>query len=122
MYCSVAGYPKHGGEYLDDQKVEAKRLEDAGAPGIFNALNTEEYKEGLKKAAQWKVRNLLENILNTSDKLGENMRPTQIMTLRQEDVDYFQDKLNQLFGQFKDRWRTGLWANQKVFQYVHIGY
>jgi len=91
--------------------------------GEFNGQDQASFRQGTVKAAQWKVNQLIADVLNIDDKTKDkNLLPTQIMTLRQDDVDSFSTLLNNKYGLPASRGNSGLWANPLMWDHIHIGY
>jgi hypothetical protein len=53
--------------------------------------------------------------------LGPNFKPTQIITYRQADVDYFDSRLDTLYGSERQP-NYGLFAREEMLGHIHIGY
>lgn len=111
--CTACNYyPKITPELLRDQNCPLPE---------FDGKSQEAFKTNSITAAQWKVNKLIGDVLNMPEVLGDdNLRPTQIMTLRQEDVNAYQSQVNQLYGRLSGN--TGLWANQLMWAHIHIGF
>jgi len=77
-----------------------------------------------QRHAQCSVKRLIGALLLMPEKTGDKtLRPTQILTYRPEDVDFYADKVYELYGktQAERGWR-GLFSNDLMWQWVHIGY
>ena len=77
-----------------------------------------------QRHAQCSVKRLIGALLLMPEKTGDKtLRPTQILTYRPEDVDFYADKVYELYGktQAERGWR-GLFSNDLLWQWVHIGY
>ncbi len=91
--------------------------------GEFNGADATTFRQHSVEAAQFKVRQLLTDVYNMPKVLkDDNLIPTQIMTLRQEDVDYFSSQLQEYYGAPAVRGNSGLWANDLMWDHIHIGY
>lgn len=77
-----------------------------------------------QRHAQCSVKRLLGALLEMPDKTGDRaLKPIQILTQRQEDVNYYADKIYALYGktQAERGWR-GLMSSDMFWQWVHVGY
>lgn len=91
--------------------------------GEFDGTSEDAYRTNSISGAQWKVNQLINNVLQMPKALNDdNLTPTQIMTLRQEDIDSFNDTLNDLYGSASTRMNSGLWTNKLMWDHIHIGY
>ena len=114
LTCTACGY------YPELQGASSVQ----GCPlGEFDGQNANSFQAGSIAGAQWKVNQLINDVLQMPKALNdENLVPTQIMTYRQEDVDSFSSNLNDLYGSAGLRGNSGLWANQLMWDHIHIGY
>lgn len=91
--------------------------------GEFDGTSEDAFKTNAIAAAQWKVNQLINDVLEMSQKLNDdNLTPTQIMTYSQEDVESLASTLNDLYGPASTRMNSGLWANELMWDHIHIGY
>jgi len=127
IYTACGYYPgfKHEQEEVDAAKADAlesqniedwseyERLRDEydvvpsseiepGCPGEFHAENIALFKQGSRRASQYKIRSLLGNLLTMDEKTGnEAMIPTQLETWNIDDVAYWKEKRDEKYG-YKD--------------------
>ncbi len=109
--------------------VDAKpdpSVSDNGNLGTFNGLDPTAKKSGYITAAQYKAKTLAGDVLALSERTGDALAiPSQIMTGRQEDVDYWQYKVDDVIcskvGGCSGS-RAGLWVNPQTTNYTHIGF
>ncbi|MFA5158263.1 MAG: hypothetical protein WC451_03725 [Patescibacteria group bacterium] len=99
---------------------------DNGNLGTFDGMNNNDRKDGYIEAARYKVRTVIGDALMLAEKSGdETAVPSQIMTGRQEDVDYWNYKIDEeicdLIGGCEGT-RAGAWLNQQTTSYIHIGF
>lgn len=118
--CTADGY------YPSAEPKSDPAVVDNGELGTFNGLKAKEKKAGFVEAAQYKARTLIGDVLFLSERTSDELAiPSQIMTGRQEDVDYWQYKVEQVIcskvGGCEGS-RAGLWANPQTTGYVHIGF
>jgi hypothetical protein len=91
--------------------------------GEFDGKSADEFKTNALAAAQWKTNQLVNDLLQMPKALNdENLVPTQIMTYNQTDVDSFGNTLNDLYGSSGARGNSGLWANELMWDHVHVGF
>lgn len=91
--------------------------------GEFNGKSDDSFKTNAMAAAQWKVNQLINDVLQMPKALNDdNLTPTQIMTFRQDDVDSSTSILDDLYGPATTRMNSGMWANELMWDHVHIGY
>ncbi|MCL5407184.1 MAG: hypothetical protein M1429_01675 [Patescibacteria group bacterium] len=91
--------------------------------GEFDGKSADAFKTNSLAAAQWKVNQVINDVLQMPKALNDkNLVPTQIMTYRQDDVDSFGSTLNDLYGAAGVRGNSGLWANELMWDHIHIGY
>ncbi|PIU24020.1 hypothetical protein COT12_03270, partial [Candidatus Berkelbacteria bacterium CG08_land_8_20_14_0_20_39_8] len=108
-----------------DQKPDPT-VSDNSSLGTFSGLNPTAKKAGYIQAAQYKNRTLIGDVLSLSERIGDQTAiPSQIMTGRQEDVDYWQYKVDDVIcskvGGCAGT-RAGLWVNPQTTGYLHIGF
>jgi len=103
-------------------KIFAKR----SAPQGFEKLSGDPDKDFpfYQRHAQCAVERLIGALLEISEVTGDkDLLPTQILTLRQEDVEFFADQIYDLYGDTSaQRGRSGVLYSDKFAEYVHIGY
>lgn len=91
--------------------------------GNFDGQSNEAFKTNAMAAAQYKTNQVISDVLQMGTVLkDENLVPTQIMTYRQDDVDSNAGSLDELYGSANLRGNSGLWANELMWDHVHIGY
>ncbi len=125
VVCSACGYyPEAGTGIFAKLTNQPSNLGEPGCPlGDFDGKSEESFRRNAVLAAQWKVNQLIGDTLKMSAVLkDENLLPTQIMTLRQEDVDSYSSVLTQEYGTPAARMNSGMWANEITWDYIHIGY
>lgn len=72
---------------------------DQGDPGEFHAENNSLFSAGALKAARWKVKTALEQLMQLPERMGdENMLPRQIVTMRQEDIASLSSLIDKVYG------------------------
>lgn len=127
MYCATADYPKYGGRYFDGRYPS--EVEEPGEPGIFNALKETEYRQGLLNASRWKIKKLLESLVAVKEKKQPDLKPTQVITGRQENIEEVASRLPALYPGWRGETAcasgqpfVGFCPNPKIWQWVHIGY
>ena len=148
MQCAVDYYPRAGGDYNKKRREEAQK--DPNHPPAFNGIDAEAYRKNIVIASQYKVRQLLGDLLDMPDNMKKNgqissrteMKPQQIITMRWEDVESLVDKLKNLYGNADKRgqgvWvvgeRQGMWATGRpeiiegqvkfpqMWESIHVGY
>jgi len=120
LWCTADGYyPKK--ENPPDQSVS-----DNGNLGIFDGMENNARKQGYIDAARYKTRTVIGDTLMLGEKIGDKTAvPSQIMTGRQEDADYWQYKVDEVIcskiGGCAGT-RAGIWANPQTTSYIHIGF
>ncbi|MBM2820686.1 MAG: hypothetical protein HW405_446, partial [Candidatus Berkelbacteria bacterium] len=113
VICSACGYYPE----MDNPLGLSCPLSD------FDGKESGSFRQGTITAAQWKVKQVIGESLNMSKSLNDaNMLPTQIMTLRQEDVDAYASQLNSDYGAANARGNSGLWSNKLMWDHIHIGF
>ncbi|MCX6806554.1 MAG: hypothetical protein NT135_00285, partial [Candidatus Berkelbacteria bacterium] len=77
-----------------------------------------------QRHAQCSVKRMIGALLAMPDKLNEpSMKPIQILTLRNEDVDLYAQDIYRLYGKTPlERGLRGVMSSDTFWQYVHIGY
>jgi len=125
LRCTADGYfPELG-------SVPSSNVADVGYLGVFDGANSEISKQKYIEAAQYKARRLLGDVLEMPEKLNDrSMTPSQIMTGRKEDVDYWFNKTSEVIYKYTggpDKngdlpSRAGLWYNPQTIAYTHIGF
>lgn len=120
LKCTADGYYPE----LEDPPDMAKY--DFGGLGEFDGLNNNAKKDGFVKAAQYKARTLAGDALMLSERIGDELAiPSQIMVGRQEDVDYWNYKIDEVIcskiGGCAGT-RAGMWKNPQTTFYTHIGF
>lgn len=123
LWCTADGYyPK-----IDDPAVVADPAKvDNGSLGTFDGMNAASRKAGYIAAAQYKARTLIGDALSLGDRIGDPTAvPTQIMTGRQEDVDYWNYKITDTIcakvGGCEGT-NAGAWQNPGTTTITHIGF
>lgn len=94
--------------------------------GVFDGFNNKKKKEYFVNAAQYKARTLAGDALMLSERIGDELAiPSQIMVGRQEDVDYWNYKIDEVIcskiGGCAGT-RAGMWKNPQTTFYTHIGF
>jgi len=146
LHCAVDYYPYAGGDYNARRRAAAQQ--DPSHPPAFNGFDQEAYKKGLLLGSQYKVRQVLKDILEMPGKMKEtgqikavrDMKPQQIITLRSVDVEALIVQLKALYGEADKRiegvWvrgeRQGMWATSRpdvervkfpqMCESIHVGY
>lgn len=120
VICTACGYYPGMGSFLNP----SSQTKDQTCPlGEFDGKSADSFRINSIAAAQWKVNQLIQDVLEMPKALNDdNLTPTQIMTLRQEDVDSFSGTLNDLYGSASTRMNSGLWTNKLMWDHIHIGY
>ena len=91
--------------------------------GEFNGADENAFQQNAILSAQYKVKQLIGDLLNLPVALKDNnLLPTQIMTLRGEDVENYTSELYSDYGPESSRGNSGLWANDLMWGHIHIGY
>lgn len=125
MKCTADGY------YPGIQKAPDPNVKDNGGLGVFDGLNAATKKKEFVRAAQYKARVLLGDVLAMPERFDDQrMTPSQIMTGRKEDVDYWFPKTAEVIYKFTGLpdangelpSRAGLWQNPQTTAYTHIGF
>ncbi len=77
-----------------------------------------------QRHAQCSVKRMIGALLEIEGKTNDPvMQPTQIITLRQEDVAYYAQKVADIYGKTERiRGNRGLGWSDLMWQYVHVGY
>ena len=123
--CTACGYYPSGNMALLGSPTQPKpENADPSCPlGEFNGKSKDSFKVNSVAAAQYKTNQLIGDVLGMGQALNdESLVPTQIMTMRQEDVDSYSSQLNDLYGAAGTRMNSGMWANELMWDHVHIGY
>jgi hypothetical protein len=120
MKCTADGY------YPDIDPPTDPSMYDNGNLGVFDGMDSNTRKDGYITAARYKARTLAGDALMLSERIGdETAIPSQIMVGRQEDVDYWQYKTNEVIcdkiGGCEET-RAGMWKNPQTTGYTHIGF
>lgn len=120
LVCTADGYYP-----LTDERPDYVAL-DVGDLGNFDGMSEGEVKENYIKAAQYKARSLAGDALMLSERIGDELAiPSQIMVGRQEDVDYWAYKTDEVIcskvGGCAGT-RAGMWKNPQTTFYTHIGF
>ncbi|MCX6810237.1 MAG: hypothetical protein NTY30_00660 [Candidatus Berkelbacteria bacterium] len=123
LVCTADGYYP-GME--DPAKVADPTKVDNGGLGEFDGLDNNGRKEKYVTAAQYKARTLAGDALMLAERTGDTTAvPMQIMVGRQEDVDYWKYKTDQVvcsrFGGCSGT-QAGMWLNPQTTAYTHIGF
>ncbi len=126
LQCTADGY------YPGIEQPPADSVSDNGNLGIFDGMNPTTRKAGYVKAAQYKARSLLGGVLDMPSIFNDQrMTPSQIMTGRREDVDYWYWKTKLVIYKYTGEpdpstgllsSRAGLWQNPQTTAYTHIGF
>lgn len=126
LVCTADGY------YPEMQSPPSDAVYDNGHLGTFDGLNASARKINYVKAAQYKARRLLGDVLDLPAKFNnQQMTPSQIMTGRREDVDYWFPTTARVIYQYTGypdpttgllSTRAGLWQNPQTTMYTHIGF
>ncbi|MDD3086491.1 MAG: hypothetical protein PHH45_00885 [Patescibacteria group bacterium] len=120
LKCTADGYYPSLEDPPDPTKYDNPGL------GVFNGLNNNVKKEKFVEAAQYKARTLAGDALMLSEQIGDELAiPSQIMVGRQEDVDYWNYKIDEVIcskiGGCAGT-RAGMWKNPQTTFYTHIGF
>lgn len=76
----------------------------------------------IKKAkARQKIQQLIREIIAIGRK-DSNLLPTQMMIYGWNDVNVFTKELNSYYGPASQRGNSGMWANDRMWDRIHIGY
>jgi len=77
-----------------------------------------------QRHAQCSVKRLIAALLIMPERMNDKeMKPTQILTYRDEDVDFWANKIKELYGKTRaQRGLQGLFSNKLMFEWVHVGY
>lgn len=125
LKCTADGY------YPEMEQAPSSNVKDNGGLGVFNGLNANTKKTNFVKAAQYKARVLLGDVLSMPKKFADQeMTPSQIMTGRKEDVDYWLPLTSEVIYKYTGMpdengnipSRAGLWYNPQTTGYTHIGF
>lgn len=76
---------------------------------------------GKRLKARNKIRQLLKEILAIGRR-DNNLLPTQMMIYSWDDVNVFATDLNRFYGPASGRGNSGMWANDRMWDRIHIGY
>ncbi|MCX6812387.1 MAG: hypothetical protein NTW79_02085 [Candidatus Berkelbacteria bacterium] len=119
--CTADGY------YPEIQSPPDSSVYDNGGTGVFDGMNSNSMRDGYIRAAQYKARTLIANALDLSDKSGDDLAiPSQILTGRQVDVDYWNSKINDVIcskiGGSCVGTNAGAWTDSQTTAYTHIGF
>ena len=120
LVCTADGY------YPGIESEPDPSVVDFAGLGKFNGRNQKLVKENYIKAAQYKARTLAGDALMLSERIGDELAiPSQIMVGRQEDVDYWSYKTDEVIcskvGGCAGT-RAGMWKNPQTTFYTHIGF
>ncbi|MCL5407328.1 MAG: hypothetical protein M1429_02435 [Patescibacteria group bacterium] len=78
--------------------------------------------DSAKKAkAHQKIQQLIREIIAIGRK-DSNLLPTQMMIYSWDDVNVFTAELNRYYGPVSQRGNSGMWANDRMWDRIHIGY
>lgn len=126
LVCTADGY------YPEMQSPPSDAVYDNGHLGTFDGLSADARKINFVKAAQYKARRLVGDALNMPTIFkDQRMTPSQVMTGRREDVDYWfptTAKIIYKYTGFPDpttgklSTRAGVWQNPQTTMYTHIGF
>jgi hypothetical protein len=125
LLCTADGY------YPGAETPSSSDIVDNGGLGVFDGMNSNTKKAEYVKAAQYKARTLLGDVLSMPRVFNDQrMTPSQIMTGRKEDVDYWYPKTLDVIYQYTGApdengeipSRAGLWQNPQTTAYTHIGF
>ena len=126
LVCTADGY------YPEMQSPPSDAIYDNGHLGTFDGLNTDARRVNFVKAAQYKARRLVGDALNLPAAFKtQQITPSQIMTGRREDVDYWFPTTAKVIYQYTGypdpttgllSTRAGVWQNPQTTMYTHIGF
>jgi hypothetical protein len=126
LSCTADGY------YPEMQSPPSDSVSDNGHLGVFDGLKADIRKANFVKAAQYKARTLIGDALALPAKFNDQrMTPSQIMTGRTEDVDYWFPTTAKVIYQYTGfpdpttgllSSRAGVWQNPQTTMYTHIGF
>ncbi|OQA04993.1 MAG: hypothetical protein BWY68_00018 [bacterium ADurb.Bin400] len=133
--CSADGY------YPVAESPPSPTVTDVAGLGVWNGKSSEEMQVNSKRAAQYKARRLLIDMLEiqNSPRFSDPkapLMPTQIMTGRQEDVAALLPRISsdlcfKRYGMEADtkgvcggsgETRSGIWSNPQTIGWTHIGF
>jgi hypothetical protein len=120
LRCTADGY------YPAIESPPDPSVYDNPEMGVFDGFNNKKKKEYFVNAAQYKARTLAGDALMLSERIGDELAiPSQIMVGRQEDVDYWNYKIDEVIcskiGGCAGT-RAGMWKNPQTTFYTHIGF
>lgn len=120
LRCTADGY------YPAIESPPDPSVYDNPEMGVFDGFNNKKKKEYFVKAAQYKAKTLAGDALMLSERIGDELAiPSQIMVGRQEDVDYWNYKIDEVIcskiGGCAGT-RAGMWKNPQTTFYTHIGF
>lgn len=124
--CSADGYYPKIGVAPPDSVMDNAHL------GPWDGSNQKSNREFYVKAAQYKARRLLGDLLEMPAIFNDQrMTPSQIMTGRKEDVDYWLPKTKEVIYKYTGEpdpqtgelpSRAGLWQTPQAAKMIHVGF
>lgn len=127
LKCSADGY------YPEIERKPNPDLYDVTGLGVWNGMSKSTMQAKSIQAAQYKARILVGDMLDMQYKRPyENIIPSQIMTGRQEDVDFWNTQitvsmcskigLTSIGGICGGNTRAGVWKNPQTVAWTHVGF
>lgn len=127
LKCSADGY------YPEMQPPPSANEIDITGLGVWDGKNQETTKQMSIKAAQYKANRLIGDMLEMQDSPKyKDIIPSQIMTGRQEDVDFWDSGISHYIcskigsvsvnGICGGNTRAGVWKNPQTVALTHIGF
>ncbi len=127
LKCSADGY------YPEMESPPSENVTDVTGLGVWDGINPATMQQKMIEAAKYKSKRLVGDIIYMQNNpVYKNVIPSQIMTGRQEDVDFWNsavsnqicDKigLTAIGGVCGGDTRAGIWQNPQTVAWTHIGF
>lgn len=127
LKCSADGY------YPYIQAKTSPNVVDVTGLGVWDGMNQETSKQKAMEAAQYKASRLIGDVLSMQESPKyADVIPSQIMTGRQEDVDFWNPAITyyicsklgntSIKGICGGNTRAGVWKNPQTVAVTHIGF
>jgi len=125
---------KHYRDILTQYDAIASQNITVGCPGEFLGTDNTQFKKGLRPASEYKIKNLLYNLLTLDERTGkEELLPTRVETFDKSDIlsPRVSEKRDEKFGdgsigsadqRIKEDNRSNLFANKLMTNYIHWSY
>jgi len=130
-YTIAAGITKDAANFFrkkfNSNKIGKKPMLDNADESCtlpdFDPTNDVSYQDGLKAAATYKSKQIMQDALGIQDITGdEYLRPTQVIMYNFTSVEEEAERITDLYGSISERGYSGVWANDLLVDHVHVGY